>query len=84
MRRVGMRDLSRYTRRIVEEVRNRQEPVDITLHGQVLARLIPPPRAVTPEETRQALQGLREARDRITEAATITTDSSTLMGEERE
>lgn len=41
MRTIGVRELKEHTSRILEEVRERGEEVQITRHGRVIARLMP-------------------------------------------
>ena len=41
MRTIGVRELKEHTSRILEEVREKGDEVQITRHGRVIARLVP-------------------------------------------
>ncbi len=41
MRTIGVRELKEHASRILEEVREKGEEVEITRHGRVIARLVP-------------------------------------------
>ncbi|MHB8992285.1 MAG: type II toxin-antitoxin system Phd/YefM family antitoxin [Chloroflexota bacterium] len=49
MRSVGVRELKEHASRILEEVRQRGEEVQITRHGRVIARLVPVPQTAPDE-----------------------------------
>lgn len=41
MRTVGVRELKQHTSQILKRIREKGETVDVTYHGQVIARLVP-------------------------------------------
>ncbi len=83
MRTVGVRELRERTSEILKEVNETGQIVEVTHHGKVMARLVPPPRTKSPEEITQALERAHDLMERIGERVTEPTDSSTLMREER-
>jgi prevent-host-death family protein len=83
MRTVGVRELRERMSQILKEVSERGESVDITHHGRVMARLVPPPRPSSPEEIERRIERLRAISEEIGQHATRETDSSTLMRNHR-
>lgn len=66
MRSVGVRELKEHASRILEDVRENGEEVQITRHGRVIARIVPanqPPRAT--EELDQVWADMDRLADEI-------------------
>lgn len=53
---VGIRELKQQTSKLIRQVRERGEEIQVTLHGKVVARILPV--APTPSKTRQAWDNL--------------------------
>jgi antitoxin (DNA-binding transcriptional repressor) of toxin-antitoxin stability system len=83
MRAAGVRELRERMTQILREVSERGESIDVTHHGRVMARLVPPPRPSSPEEIERRIERLRAISEEIGRYATRETDSSTLMPEHR-
>jgi antitoxin (DNA-binding transcriptional repressor) of toxin-antitoxin stability system len=63
---VGIRELKTHTSAIIRRLREDGEAIDITYHGEVVARLLPvaaPP--ITTEQTAAVLTGLDQLADEI-------------------
>lgn len=65
---VGIRELKTHTSEIMRRVRERGEVIDITFHGQVVARLVPAPPVSAPEETAAILADLDQLAAEISAA----------------
>ncbi len=50
MRSVGVRELKVHASRVLREVRDQQQPIDVTYRGRVIARLVPVPRSNPTQE----------------------------------
>ncbi len=83
MRAVGVRELREKTSQILKSVNETGQIVEVTHHGKVMARLIPPPQTSSPKEIKQALERAHDLMKRLGERVAEQTDSSTLMQEER-
>jgi prevent-host-death family protein len=83
MRRVGVRELRENTAQILKEVNEQGQSIEVTLHGKVLAHLVPPPRPVASEDLKQAIARAHRLMEKIGERVTGPVDSSTVMREER-
>jgi prevent-host-death family protein len=83
MRSVGVRELRENTTAILRSVSEQRETVDITKHGRVVARLVPPPRTTT-KEIQAKIERMRRLAQEIGQNTQGPVDSSTLMREERE
>ena len=83
MRRVGVRELRENTAQILKEVSERDQSIEVTHHGRVMAHLVPPPKAATSDDLKQAIAKAHQLMASISEHITEPVDSSTLMQEER-
>ncbi len=83
MRSVGVRELKERTSQILRDVAEKGESIQITHHGRVMARLVPPPKVASREEIEQWREGARRLTDEIARHVTQPVDSSTLMQDER-
>ena len=64
MQTVGIRELSEKASRVVKEVREKKEPIDITYRGRVVARIIP---VESEEELRERARRVWQRMDRVAE-----------------
>lgn len=83
MRSVGVRELRERTSQILRDVAEKGENIEVTHHGRVMARLVPPLRATSREEIEQWREGARKLMAEIAGHVTEPVDSSTLMQDER-
>jgi len=60
MRAVGVRELQSHASRILKEVTTRRQPVAITRHGRVIARIVPVDEVPTGEERAQVRRVLTD------------------------
>jgi prevent-host-death family protein len=77
MRSVGVRELKERTGQILRAVSEGQS-VEVTHRGKVMARLVPPPRSLSPEEIERILREDDELIQEIGRAQTRPIDMSEL------
>lgn len=83
MRSIGVRALRENTAAILRMVSEERETIDVTNHGRVVARLVPPPRVAT-RDIQAKIERMRRLAQRIGASTPAPVDSSTLMRDERE
>ncbi len=83
MRRVGVRELRENTAQLLKEVNEQGQTIQVTLHGKVMAHLVPPHKAATSDDLKQAIARAHQLMARIGEHITEPVDSATLMQKER-
>ncbi len=83
MRSVGVRELHRNMNQILKEIGETGEEVQITSHGRVVARLLPPSRSTSLKEIEAKIARMHGLIERISSKVTNPVDVATVMGEER-
>jgi prevent-host-death family protein len=82
---VGIKELKAHTTEILQKVRDEGQPIDITLRGEVIARIVPVQRnAQQREQTLAAWADLKQLAAEIGARKLPPVDVSMLMAEERE
>lgn len=81
---VGIKELKAHTTEILQKVRDDGQPIDITLRGEVIARIVPVERSATSiERTRAAIADLKHLAAEIGTQGYAPTDVQQLMDVER-
>ncbi len=83
MRSVGMRELRENMGRILHEVAETREEMQVTHHGKVLVHLVPPPRAASREEMEQLIKKLRRLSKEVGQLAPKGASATDLIDQER-
>ena len=65
MRAVGVRELKQRASELVRLVREEGEEIDVTLRGEVVARLVPVKRKLTPEQIQALMDEMDKAASEI-------------------
>lgn len=81
---VGIKELKERTTEILTRVRDAGEPIDITLRGEVIARIVPVARTqAARERTRMALADLKQLAAEIGQRDLPPMNAATIIAEER-
>lgn len=81
---VGIRELKAHTSDILRKVRDEGQTIDVTLRGEVIARIVPATRTPHAQaRTAEAMHKLRELTADLRTRNLPPTDVRTLMDEER-